>query len=214
MNRSTPFLRTGALCGIASILSYVAAAFVPMPDILGYAAAFAFGPLLAVGAMGLYHSFPPERRGPLVQIATFLAMAGGITVLVKLTTQQAIFGVMQTAIKGAVDPATADAYRKVADGLDAVHFGIDVAWDVLISAATILLGIAMIRHPLYGRIFGGIGTLLGSLLLGFNLWYFPIPPASSDSIDFGPFVALWILAAFIILLRAGFRPPAKAEPAA
>jgi hypothetical protein len=37
------------------------------------------------------------------------------------------------------------------------------------------------------------------LLLGFNLWSFPEPPASANSIDWGPFVALWLLATFAML---------------
>jgi hypothetical protein len=119
-----------------------------------------------------------------------------------LSTQQAIFGVMKAAIAGASDPASADVYRKVADGLDAVHLGIDVAWDVLISVAVILFGIAMMRHPRFGLVLGVLGVASGGLLLLFNLWYFPVPPAAANSIDWGPFVALWMLAAFLLLLRA------------
>lgn len=174
---------------------------------MAYTAAFAFGPLVAVGAMGLYHAFPPERRTPPVQVAVVFAIAGGVTVLIMITTQQAIFALLKDAIASAPDPAAADIYRKIRSGLNSVHYGIDVAWDVLISASVIMLGIAMTRHPMFGRIFGTLGVVFGALLLGFNIWYFPIPPAGADSIDFGPLVALWILVAFVLLLRVGFRNP-------
>ena len=196
------WIRVGGICGVLSIASYLTAAFIPLPNTLSYAAAFAFGPLLAIGATGLYYCLAINHRGPLVQIATIFAIAGGITVLIMLTTQQAIFGVMKVAIKRASEPAAADVYRKVADGLDAVHLGMDVAWDILISAAVILFGIAMLRHPKFGRVMGGLGILFGGLLLGFNLWYFPIPPATANSIDWGPFVALWLLVTFVLVLRA------------
>jgi hypothetical protein len=199
---SVRWIRTGGICGLLGVGAYAAAAFAPLPDTLGYAAAFAFGPLLSIGLVGLYHALALRSRGPLVQIATLLGVAGGVAVLVMLTVQQAIFGLTKQAIAKASDPGAADVYRKIAEGLNAVHFGIDVAWDVLISASVILFGIAMLRHPKFGWIHGGIGIVLGALLLGFNLWYFPTPPASADSIDWGPFVALWFVVTSVRLLRA------------
>jgi hypothetical protein len=199
---SLKWIGVGGICGLLGIGAYLAAAFAPLPDILSYAAAFAFGPLVAVGSTGLYHCLAIERRGPLVQIAALFGIAGGFTVLIMLTTQQAIFGVMKTTIAGASDQVAADVYRKVSEGLNAVHLGIDVAWDVLISVAVILFGIAMLRHPKFGRVLGGLGILAGGLLLTFNLWYFPAPPASANSIDWGPLAALWFVAVFIQLLRA------------
>jgi hypothetical protein len=204
-NLELSWMRVGAICGLLGIAAYLAAAFAPLPDFLGYFAAFAFGPLVSIAFMGLYHGLASERRTPLIQIAAVFGIAGGITVLIMLTTQQAIFGVMKAKLAGTTDPAAVDAYRKVGDGLNAVHYGIDVAWDVLISTAVILFGLAMIKNRLFGKVFGGIGVVLGGLLLGFNLWHFPRPPATSGSIDWGPFVALWMLAAFIMLLRATFR---------
>jgi hypothetical protein len=195
--------RAGGWCGVASVASYLLAAFAPLPDTLSYAAAFAFGPLLAVGAMGLARVLALDHDGPRVQIARMLAVAAGVTVLLMLTTQQAIFGVVQRATEQAADPAAKDVYAKVGEGLDAVHFGIDVAWDVLISAAVVLFGLAMWRHPAFGRVMGGLGVALGGLLLGFNLWSFPRPPAAAGAIDWGPFVALWLLGSFLLLLRAG-----------
>lgn len=206
MNQNTEFslswIRVGGICGTLSIISYLSAAFLPLPDTLGYAAAFAFGPLLAIGMVGLYHCLAIHRQSPLIQIAVFFAIAGGVTVLVMLSTQQAIFSILKQAIGKASGPAEADLYRKIEDGLNAVHLGMDVAWDVLISTAVILFGAAMLRHPKFGKIIGGLGIVFGSLLLTFNIWYFPVPPVSSNSIDWGPFVALWMLATFMLLLRA------------
>jgi hypothetical protein len=197
--------RVGGICGLLGIVAYIAAAFVPLPDFFSYLAAFAFGPLLAVACVGLYYGLASDGPTALIQIAAASGVAAGVAVLIMLTTQQAIFGVMESTINRAVDPASADTYRKVEHGLNAVHYGIDVAWDVLISIAVILFGIAMIQNRLFGKVLGVVGTLLGALLLGFNLWHFPIPPASAGSIDFGPFVAIWMLVSFVVLLRTSFR---------
>lgn len=196
------WIRTGGTCGILSIASYLAAAFAPLPDTLGYAAAFAFGPLLAIGFLGLYQGLGLERKGPLLQIAAAFSVGAGFTVLIMLTTQQAIFGVLRAAGARSGAAVAPEVAKRVAEGLNAVHYGIDVAWDVLISTAVILFSVAMLRHPRFGRLTGGLGIALGALLLGFNLWFFPVPPASAESIDWGPFVALWMLANFVLLLRS------------
>jgi hypothetical protein len=199
---SLAWMRVGGVCGLLGGLAYFAAAFLPLPEILAYAAAFAFGPLLAIGAMGLYHGLALRHRGPMVQIAAVFAVAGGCTVLIMLTVQQSIFALNQRAIDAATDPAVAEHFRLIGRGLNSVQLGIDVAWDVLISVAVVLFGLAMLRHPHFGRVFGALGAVLGLLLLVYNLRYFPVPPIDAESIDWGPAVAIWLLVAFGLLLRA------------
>lgn len=165
MNQNTEFslswIQVGGICGTTSMVSYLSAVFLPLPDTLGDAAAFAFGPLLAIGMVGLYHCLAIYPQSPLIQIAVFFAIAGGVTVLVMLSTQQAIVSILKQAIGKASGPVKADLYRKIEDGLNAVHLGMDVAWDVLISTAVILFGIAMLRHPRFGKIIGGLGIVFG-----------------------------------------------------
>lgn len=199
---SFAWIRVGGVCGLLSIVSYLAAAFAPLPDFAGYLAAFAFGPLVAVGSAGMRELLALERRGPVVDVAALFGVAAGVTVLIMLTVQQSIFALSARALAAAGEGPDADAIKRAREGLNSVHLGIDVAWDVLIAAAVVLFGIAMLRHPRFGRLFGAIGIALGTLLLGFNLWYFPVPPANAESIDWGPFVALWMLAAFALQLRS------------
>lgn len=193
--------RVGGFCGLLGIASYLAAAFAPLPETLGYAAAFAFGPLLAVGFFGLHHQLAVRRPGPLTQIAAAFGLAAGFTVLIMLTTQQAIFGVL-AKLPPAEDAGAKTSRAQLEAGLDAVHYGVDVAWDVAVSVAVVLFALAMLRDPRFGRILGGLGVLCGLLLLGFNLAFFPQPPAAAGSLDWGPAVALWLLAAFVALLRS------------
>lgn len=195
--------RTGGICGLAGIAAYMAAAFVPLPPIATYTAAFAFGPLLAVGLMGLAQCLAARRPGPLPLIAAAFGTAAGFTVLIMLTVQQAIFGMLGRLPAGEEGSPARASYEQLEAGLDAIHFGIDVAWDVAISVAVVLFAAAMIRDARFGPVLGWLGGALGLLLLGFNLWHFPVPPAGADSIDWGPAVALWLLAVFVFLLRAG-----------
>ena len=195
------WIQVGGICGVLSVASYLTAAFASLPDLLSYITAFAFGPLLAIGVTGLYHCLALQHKGPLVQIAAVFGIAGGVTVLIMLTTQQAIFSVIRRATV-ASDPAATELMQKIKDGLNAVQLGMDVAWDVLISVSVVLFGIAMLRHPRFGRMFGLIGIISGVLALTFNLWYFPTPPSAANSIDWGPLVALWLLVTFVRLLAS------------
>jgi hypothetical protein len=199
------WIRVGWVCGFLGVIMYLLAAFAPLPDTLSYAAAFSFGPLLAVGAIGLYHCLALYRNSPLLQIAALFAIAGGVTVLIMLSTQQAIFSVTRSTANQLTDSSSKEIYKHIRQGLDSVQLGMDVAWDVLISASTILFGIAMLGNPRFGKIIGSLGILLGGLCLVFNLYYFPTPPADAGSIDWGPFVALWFVAVFVFLVRADRR---------
>ncbi|MFO1493501.1 MAG: hypothetical protein U1F26_02445 [Lysobacterales bacterium] len=187
--------RIGGISGVSAVLSYFGAAFVPMPEVLTLAAAFAFGPLLAVACVGLHCATPAWSGRPLTQIAAGFGVAAGATVLAMLTVQQAIFATLADAGAAGAD---AQAMARLAH---AVHLGLDVAWDVLISTAVILFGLGMLGlRGVGGVVMGVAGVLLGGLLLAYNLWYFPQPPADAQSIDWGPLVALWLLTGFTMLL--------------
>lgn len=186
--------RIGGLSGMAAVLSYFGAAFIPMPEILTLAAAFAFGPLLAIACVGLHCALPAWSGRPLTQIAAGFGVAAGATVLAMLAVQQAIFAAIAEAGSAAAD---VQAFAGLAH---AVHLGLDVAWDVLISTAVMLFGAGMLGlRGMAAKLMGTSGLLLGGLLLAYNLWYFPQPPADADSVDWGPLVALWLLLCFTML---------------
>ncbi len=167
---------------------------------LYYIAAFAFGPLLAIGCIGLYHFLSVSDRSPRLQIAAVSAVAGGVTLLIMLTVQQSIFGVIREGSENAtmLDKAVE---IKIRNGLNSVHWGMDIAWDVLICISMILFGWSMFKKTGLWKLLGAIGIILGLLLLALNLYFFPKPPASLNSIDWGPFVAIWHLAIFVMLRR-------------
>ena len=67
------------------------------------------------------------------------------------------------------------------------------AWDGYIGLGTICFGLAMLRHPRFGRVFGVSGIVIGAGLLALNLWTFPSPPVNAGLVDLGPAVGLWYL---------------------
>ncbi|HMQ76524.1 MAG TPA: hypothetical protein PKE21_10135 [Flavobacteriales bacterium] len=182
--------RTGGICGIAAILAYFGAAFLPVPDTAALVLAFAFGPLVAIASLGLVHAVErgPARVG--ARIAGFLGAAAGVTVLAMLTVQQALF-----AAYGRVPESDPSRMALVELG-NAVHFGLDIAWDCLIAASITLFAIHLWRASRFGKVLSITGVLCGTLLFGINMAAFPDPPDSIGMLDMGPFCALWMLAVY------------------
>jgi hypothetical protein len=193
------WIKTGAIAGVIGIVCYFAAAFMPLPDSVSYLAAFAFGPLLAVGLSGLYFFLSATDKSPRVTIAWVSAIAGGVVLLIMLTVQQSLFNTILKA-KDSLKNADTNTVAFVKEGLNSIHFGMDIAWDILICTSTILFGFTMLRKPGIWKAAGAAGIVSGMLLIGFNLYFFPDPPESVGSIDFGPLVALWLAGLFILLL--------------
>lgn len=76
-----------------------------------------------------------------------------------------------------------------------------MAWDMFVFSAVILLGVAMLNHPKFGKFFGLPGILIGLLGLAFNIYTFPANPGTTGLIDVGPLVGLWFLLVTIQIIR-------------
>jgi hypothetical protein len=190
------WMKTGSICGLLSMLVYFAAAFIPMPPVLSYATAFAIGPLLAIGCAGLFYFLIHDDYSPRVMIAMVSGVAASIFLLLMLTVQQSSFAIMDKSADADAGVEIKAGQKYITDGLNSVHFGMDIAWDVLISIATILFGYSLTKKNLYWKILGIVGSILGLLLLSFNIYHFPNPPESVQSVDWGPFVAIWYILLF------------------
>ena len=197
LNNKVEWIKISSISGLLGIVLYFLAAFAPLPDVVSYIAAFAFGPLLAVGCVGLYQCLSAHKKSPFLQIGLFCAISSGLLILLMLTVQQSIFEMINKA--NTIENLPDSIYNFLYYTINSVHWGIDVAFDIMLSVATIIFGICMLKHPRFGKIFGGLGVILGSLLLSFNIYFFPTPPESVNSIDWGPFTALWFTLAFILL---------------
>ena len=175
---------------MAAILAYFGAAFVPLPDLAALVLGFAFGPLVAIASLGLMHTLEAERPRVGLRIAGFLGASAGITVLAMLTVQQALFAAYSDI--PADDPARTSL---IALG-NAVHFGLDIAWDCLIGVSITLLAFHFRRVSVFGRVMAATGMVCGVLLFGINMAAFPHPPDSIGWLDMGPFCALWMLVVY------------------
>jgi hypothetical protein len=74
----------------------------------------------------------------------------------------------------------------------------DLTFDLFLFTAWILLGLCMLRHRDFGKVFGVVGVVLFALAAVLNLRAAPDPPG----FDLGPVASLWVLAVYIQMLRA------------
>jgi hypothetical protein len=183
---SASWVKTGPAAGLLGIAAYFAAATGLLPQRAALLAAFSMGPLLSVAFIGFYHFLRAHRNSAALQTAAVFGVIAGTLVNLMLVVQQALFVGISRETRAAMGPAW--------EGLNWVQLGIDVSWDIYISLAIILLGPALIRHPRFGPLLGGITIAAGLTLLVLNLWTFPAPPGDSGLFDAGPFVGLWFAA--------------------
>lgn len=196
--------RFAAITGIASVLAYFSAAFLPqiasVPDAVVLVLAFAFGPLLSVSFLGLYRYMAPHRDGPILQVGALFGVIAGVLVTTMLVIQVGNNVVLEQGLAETDTDAAKELVRTAWRAVNRVQYLVDIVWDIFICLAAILIGIAMTRHPRFGMIWGGLGILAAGLLLFLNLYTFPFAPAESGSVDLGPALALWIFAVYVRLL--------------
>lgn len=168
-------------CGIGAVAAYAALFAVPEEAGAGLAlgVAGAFAVLLAIASASLAAWLRATAAPPPPPAALLAAVlnAGAATLFVAMVS-------VQLAVRGV--PGEMAGER--------VQLGLDVAWDVLLSAGTALFALALLRHPRFGLGFAIPGFAVAALLLALNLATFPEPPASSGLFDAGPLVGAWYLA--------------------
>ena len=205
MNESIDFTvawtKVGIAAGFLACSVYPLLITVPMPMTITVLLAAAFGPLLSIACLGLYHFISAHRKTVSLQIAVvFTVIAGAIvnTMLVVQITVREFWRLDGAAVEADSTELLDTAYLAA----DRVQLGLDISWDFYVAVGTVLFAINMLRHPRLGRIIGVLGVVIGALLLGFNIWTFPAPPDEAGSIDLGPLLGLWYLVVTIMLARS------------
>jgi hypothetical protein len=139
---------------------------------------------------------------PLVATAAFGALLGPAIGIGSLGLRQLIrlHGESVAATLGAIHNTLSDSPGS--GELVGIWLGLDVAWDTYIGLGTIFFAWAMLGHPRFRWPFAVPGFALGLLVIVLNLHTFPSPPAEAGSVDVGPFVGLWYLAATVQAWRS------------
>ena len=185
----------GMVAGILADISYtIAGAELPFLGAVNVYLGMAFGPLIAVAYVGMYHFFRLHRNTVALQAATIFGVIAGTLVNLMVVVQSAIHQTIPAGARESLGLAYA--------GLNMVQLGMDVSWDIYLAVATILLGFVMRGHPRFGWIWAAAAFLIGGGLLALNLVTFPIPPANAGSVDLGPVSGVLYLGIAIRILAS------------
>ena len=201
------WVKLGAIAGIIGVLSYFGTQIPLIPEQVARLLAFSFGPWLIIWSIGTYVFLCLDRVSIPAQIGSLFLGIAGFTVNIMLVIQQSLFSSLNGYgghLREVTDPAAVDSLRMVWHGMHAIHYGLDVSFDIFLMVGLILLSIAMLRHPRFGWPFSLPGVIINLAALLNNLSTFPIPPGSETGtfLDLGPLVGLWCLVIAIQMMRS------------
>lgn len=196
------WVRIGVYAGLAVSVIYPLMIFAPLPRKLTVIFASLFGPLLMLASLGLYYFLVAHRKTITAQLAVLSNIAASVLVTLMLIVQLSVNLSMDKLMASSGAGVSEQTMKWIWQVVDKIQLGIDVSWDIFIAIGTILFGVAMMKHPRFGRIFGLLGFFVGHFLLIFNLATFPIPPGDAGLVDLGPAAGLWYLAAALMILRS------------
>jgi uncharacterized membrane protein len=183
---------TGIVCGLLVSIIYPSLIMIPLPTLLQVILAMAFGPLLGISSVGLYHFLRLHQNSVSLNIAVVSNIIAGVFVTTMILVQLAI----QSALPEGLDSSEKWIWNMV----NQVQLGLDVVWDVFIFLGTLLFAICAWGHPKLGKIVSIAGIIIAVSLIVLNAYTFPVPPAESELIDLGPLVGIWYLAVTIIII--------------
>lgn len=198
------WIMLSATSGLLSVVAFVAliAAGDALPDPVLALLAGSWGILIGVSGFGLERLLRVERRRPTAELGAVLLFTGGVILNVMLIVQQTLLGYLQRYRADATEE-TLSIINWLSRGTAPIHLGLDIAWDFFLAGAMVCFGIAMLRHPRFGRAWGLLGVVGGVLLLGINLYPFPFTPGDVGIPYVYPFViATWFVAVYFRMLAS------------
>jgi len=195
--------RVAIASGLVALFCYFMSAVVrPFPAPVGRVLFFTVGPLTIISVVAFYRVIRIAGETLSLQLGVVFHIIGGAVMNMMAVVQATQFTTMARKINAASGEAAKETLTEILWGVNVVQAGLDVSWDVFVSLGTVLLGVALLRHPRYGRTFGAVGIVVASAALVFNLATFPTAPAEAGLIDLGPVVGLWYAAVLVQLWRS------------
>lgn len=208
-NESRRFFIIGGICGVVSVLLYLAAISLALPESPSQSQvslAFLLGtgwPIIGVVfSYALYRLIALEQQGLANRLAFLFSLFGLATVTAMVSVQLAVqFGVRE--YEQLLDAPSELGWDAILGALRLVDLGLDLAWDLFMGCSMMIAAFPMYLHSRLGPLWAVPSFVLGLLLVGLNAATFPGPPASRGLFDIGPGVGLYMLLLSLRMLVFG-----------
>lgn len=200
--------------GLAAVGAYLVVALRLLPVPLLRVLFISAGPLIAVAILAMGQWLAAERDSVALRLAVLLHVVAAAFFSAMAIVQNANLAFTRSRLARTDDELERRMIEAAHRSVDGVQLGLDIAWDIWITAGAVFLAVALLRHPRFPAVIGWTGIAAAALVLALNLWTFPVPPASAGLFDAGPILGLWYLAVILTAgLRRGAAPVRAAAPA-
>lgn len=196
--------RVGGIAGALTIVGYGVTRVDLLPAVFGRLVFFAVPVFGVVFLLALGRFLGAHRVTVALQVGTVFGVIGFACMNLMAVVQWSS-SIWMSMNPPSSEVAPRELVRWVRQSVHSVQLGMDVSYDIFFDSSLILFGLAMLRDPRFGRVFGVLGILVAGATLVLNLSSFPVPPRP----DPGPLIALWGLAVCVRMLVSTRPDPVK-----
>lgn len=185
------WIDVGIGCGVVAGVLYPIGLLDLLPGRASHLAFMLFGPFFLASAAGTRHFYARARDAVSNDLAHLMLGLAGAAFTGMATMQMSIWTLVPRYRSGTpeVAPAVWDA---ILASVSTTQLGLDFAFDLFVSAGTVLLGWQVLRHPRLWAPYGALGMVIGVLGLAANVVAFPKNPGDAGWIDPAPFFGTWL----------------------
>ena len=186
------FYVTGSICGIAGVVCYILAISLPLSPKFSFLLALAWPIFSIVFAFAIYKFVAHNYQSIYNQLAFIFVTIAFVMVSIMISVQVVVKTAMQDSISKAA-ASDESVLELIANSLRWVDLGVDLAWDIFLGVALLLLARAIWNHPKFGKWWSLPLAVLAAALIVLNMLTFPYPPDSQGVLDVGPFIGLFMI---------------------
>jgi hypothetical protein len=186
------FYTVGGLCGIIGTISYIIAITFSFSPAVSFLFAMAWPVLSIIFAYAVYKYILLHKQSIMNELAFIFTCIAFVLVSIMISIQLAV----KTGMEELMLSATGSEYEAlllISRSLRWVDLGIDLAWDIFIGLALILLSMVIKGHPKFGIGWSIPFALLGITVVATNVYTFPNPPDTQGLFDVGPLIGALII---------------------
>ena len=191
-NQNSNFYVIGGICGIVGTLNYIIAITIPFSPAVSFLLAMSWPILSLIFAYSVYKYIAVYKQSFNNQLAFLFTGVAFIQVSIMIAIQLVVKTGMEESIINASGPEK-DTLLLILASLRWVDLGVDLAWDLFLGIALLLLSLVIKGHPKFGFWWSIPLAILGIAVIATNLYTFPNPPDTRGLIDVGPLIGSFII---------------------